>query len=138
MATLIPIFVCVVLPVSIVLIVFLASMNSDNKRAQILIKAIEANNGIDADKLAESLHEPRKTEREILNQRLLYGCIATFLGIAAAGYGLYATYSEDPDTEVARISYLVCAALLAVGLGYLTVYFVTRKQISGSDEEKQD
>lgn len=40
-ATLVPIFICVVLPVAIVLIVFLAAMNSDNKRAKILIKAIE-------------------------------------------------------------------------------------------------
>ena len=49
-AVLIPIFICVVLPVLIVWIVFRATMNNDNKRAEVLIKAIEANNGIDADR----------------------------------------------------------------------------------------
>lgn len=36
--TLVPIFVCVVLPVAIVAIVFAAAMNNDNKRAKVLIK----------------------------------------------------------------------------------------------------
>ena len=72
-AVLIPIFICVVLPVLIVWIVFRAAMNNDNKRAEVLIKAIEANNGIDADRLADALGKPRKTAREILNLRLLLG-----------------------------------------------------------------
>ena len=56
-AILVPIFVCVVLPVAIVAIVFAAAMNNDNKRAKVLIKAIESNCGIDADKLAEALQK---------------------------------------------------------------------------------
>lgn len=57
----IPIFICVVLPISIVALVVRASINSDNKRAQVLIKAIESNCGIDADKLAEALQKPKKS-----------------------------------------------------------------------------
>lgn len=77
----VPIFVCVVLPVAIVAIVYAASINSDNQRSKVLIKAIESNCGIDADKLAEALQKPKKTAREILNLRLLRGCI--FSGAAA-------------------------------------------------------
>ena len=87
-ATLVPIFVCVVLPVAIVAIVFAASMNNDNKRAKVLIKAIESNCGIDADKLAEALQKPKKTAREILNLRLLRGCIFSFIGIALCIVGI--------------------------------------------------
>ena len=58
---LVPIFVCCVLPVSIVLIVFGTQMFADNKRAAVLIKAIEANKDINADKLAEA---PLKTEKD--------------------------------------------------------------------------
>ena len=50
---LIPISVCVILPIAIVSIISYVRMNSDNQRTQVLLKAIEANNNIDDDKLAE-------------------------------------------------------------------------------------
>ncbi|MDE6100355.1 MAG: hypothetical protein K2G01_04865, partial [Paramuribaculum sp.] len=70
-ATLVPIFVGVVLPIAIVAITAASKINNDNKRSKVLIKAIESNCGIDADKLAEALQKPKKTAREILNLRLL-------------------------------------------------------------------
>lgn len=126
-ATLVPIFVCVVLPVAIVAIVFAASMNNDNKRAKVLIKAIESNCGIDADKLAEALQKPKKTAREILNLRLLRGCIFSFIGIALCiiPFCMGSEFSGDPFT----LSLVFGGASLAIGLSYLVVYFVTRKQI---------
>lgn len=132
---LVPIFVCVVLPVAIVLIVFISAMNSDNKRAQILIKAIETNNGIDADKLAESLQKPRKTAREILNLRLLRGCIFSFIGLALVIVGIAnvisgTAFSADPVT----VPLLFGGASIAVGVSYLIVYFVTRKQVLDSKD----
>ena len=69
--TLVPIFVCVVLPIAIVLIVSLAKMNADNKRTQIILKAIEANRDVDTEKLIESMKKPEKTALQILNLRLL-------------------------------------------------------------------
>lgn len=129
-ATLIPIFVCVVLPVAIVAIVFAAAMNNDNKRAKVLIKAIESNNGIDADKLAEALQKPKKTAREILNLRLLRGCIFSFLGIALCIVGLlYLCMGAESSIDYVNVPLVFGAASLAIGLSYLVVYFVTRKQI---------
>lgn len=127
---LVPIFVCVVLPVAIVAIVFAATMNNDNKRAKVLIKAIESNCGIDADKLAEAMQKPRKTAREILNLRLLRGCIFTFIGLALCIVGIVSfcmigALSEDSFT----VPLVFGGASLAIGLSYLVVYFVTRKQI---------
>lgn len=129
-ATLVPIFVCVVLPVAIVAITAATKMNSDNKRSNVLIKAIESNCGIDADKLAEALQKPKKTAREILNQRLLRGCIFSFIGIALCIVGIVSLcmgteFAADPVT----VPLLFGGASLAVGLSYLVVYFVTRKQI---------
>lgn len=57
----IPFGVCVVLPIAIVLIVFLTKINSDNKRAQVLIKAIESNNDINTDKLVEAMQNQKKS-----------------------------------------------------------------------------
>lgn len=132
---LVPIFVCVVLPVAIVLIVFLASMNSDNKRAKVLIKAIESNNGIDADRLAEAFKKPVKTARQILNLRLLRGCIFTFIGLALAIFGIidfksYYTVDENIALMLGGIS-------LAIGISYLVVFLVTRRNIDNEANDKE-
>lgn len=127
------IFVCVVLPVLIVFIVFRAAMNSDNKRAEILIKAIEQNGDVDADRLAQALEKPRKSPREVLNLRLLRGCIFSLIGLFFAVIGLVSwaqgtEFGADPVT----IPLLFGGALLAVGISYLIVFFVTRRQVEGS------
>ena len=129
-ATLVPIFVCVVLPVAVVAIIAATKMNNDNKRSKVLIKAIESNCGIDADKLAEALQMPKKTAREILNNRLLLGCIFSFVGLALCIVGIVSLcmgteFSADPVT----VPLVFGGASLAVGLSYLVVYLVTRKQI---------
>lgn len=129
-ATLVPIFVCVVLPVAVVAIIAATKMNNDNKRSKVLIKAIESNCGIDADKLAEALQTPKKTAREILNNRLLLGCIFSFVGLALCIVGIVSLcmgteFSADPVT----VPLVFGGASLAVGLSYLVVYLVTRKQI---------
>jgi len=127
-ATLIPIFVCVVLPVAIVLIISLTKINGDNKRTQIILKAIEANKDVDTDRLIESLQKPQKSAREILNARLLRGCIFTLIGVALAIVGIAnfisgAEFSADQVT----VPLIFGGASLATGISYLIVYFVTRK-----------
>lgn len=137
-ATSIPIFICVVLPALIVWIVFRASMNNDNKRAEVLIKAIESNNGIDADRLADALAKPRKTARktarEILNLRLLRGCIFSFIGLGFFATALFAN-SEGIHSDNIVIPMLAGSVSLAIGVSYLIVYFVTRKQAGASSEK---
>ncbi|MFH8143630.1 MAG: hypothetical protein K1V88_09435 [Muribaculaceae bacterium] len=133
-AVLIPIFICVVLPVLIVWIVFRATMNNDNKRAEVLIKAIEANNGIDADRLADALGKPRKTAREILNLRLLRGCIFSLIGLGFFATSILANIEEfHPDNIVFPM--LIGSVPLAIGASYLIVYFVTRKQVNAASEK---
>lgn len=121
----IPIFICVVLPVAIVLIVFLSSLGKEKVRAKVLIKAIEANNTIDADKLAEALRKPKKTAREILNKRLLYGCISAALGIAL----IASSFLPAADVQIRSQLCFAAAICLAFGVGFLAVYFVTRKSV---------
>ena len=131
---LVPIFVCVVLPVSIIAIIFGASINSDNKRSKVLIKAIESNCDIDADKLAEALQKPKKTAREILNLRLLRGCIFSLVGIAICIIGIIGIIAYSMGTEfpadAVTVPLIFGGISLAIGLSYLVVYFVTRKQIN--------
>lgn len=123
----IPIFICVILPIAIVFIVCRVTMNGDNKRAEILIKAIESDNGIDTDKLAESLQKPKKTLQEILNLRLLRGCIFSLVGIALIIIGIV---DDFVGTQFTMFSMALGGVSAAIGISYLIVYFVTRKQLA--------
>lgn len=135
---LVPIFVCVILPISIVLIVFLTKMNKDNKRAQILIKAIESNPDLDVDKLAESLQTPVRTASELLNLRLLRGLIFSLCGLMLFIVGTWAYCADYEMTDDAYVPLLFGGISLAVGLSYLIVYCITRKQIIGSSEDRNE
>lgn len=125
-----PILLCVVLPIVIVLIESLTKINGENKRAQIILKVIEANKDIDTDKLVEALKTPRKSAREKLSMRLLLGCIFTLIGVALVIVGIVSfcmgsEFASDPVT----VPLILGGISLAVGLSYLVVCFVTRGQI---------
>lgn len=132
--TIVPIFVCVVLPIAVVLLSSLAKINGDNKRANVIIKAIEANKEVDTDKLIESLKKPKKSERELLNRRLLCGCIFSLIGlfliiVGVVNFAMGSDFSSDPVS----VSLLFGGISAAVGISYLVVYFVSRRQINNSD-----
>ncbi len=135
-ATLVPIFICVVLPIAVVLIVSLTKINGENKRTQIIIKAIEANKDVDTDKLIESLKNPKKTTREMINSRLLRGCMFSLIGVALAIVGtVNLATGKDFDADPVTVPYVFGGISLAIGISYLIVYYVTRNQ-ADSPEEK--
>lgn len=136
MENLVPISICVILPIAIVLIRAIASMNSDNRRAQILIKAIETNNSIDANSIAQALGRTGKTDRQILNARLLRGCMFTLTGVMLILVGLLSVFfgSSFGDDPVS-VPMMLGALLVAVGASYLIVFFVTRKQLQNKEEK---
>ena len=131
MEILVPIFVCVVLPVSIVLIISLQKRNSDNRRAQILLKAIEANKDLDVDRLTDAMSNGRvvMTPRELRNRRLLRGCIFTLVGIVLVTLGLCLKIDGmDLDYDSVFVPVMLGGCSLAFGVSYLIVYYVTRNQ----------
>lgn len=134
---LVPIFICVVLPVAIVLIISLSSMHTENKRTQVLLKAIEADNSIDADKLAQALAKPKKTPRELLNLRLMRGCFFSLAGIGLCVVGLLAKINGEAfGSDPVSIPLMFGGLGLAMGISYLIVYFATRKQVNGENADK--
>lgn len=135
---LVPIAVCVVLPVLIVWIIFRAQMNGDNKRAEVLIEAIKSNNSVDTDRLINALDKPRKTSIEILNGRLLRGCILSLVGLLVSVGSVwmkYEGYLIGGDFSLFLTIGLIC---LAIGIGFLIVYFVTKKQLPLNTADNQE
>lgn len=130
---LVPIFVCVVLPVSIVLIVALTKINVEYRRTQIIIKAIEANKDVDTDKLIESLKNPQKTPRELRNARLLRGCIFSLIGLVIAILGIVnLAFGTALNKDMVTSTFLFGGISLAIGVSYLIVWNVTGKQVDSS------
>lgn len=126
--------VCVVMPVMIMWIIYRAIINGDNKRAEVLMEAIRSNNAIDADRLAEALSKPRRTPRELLNLRLLRGCIFTLVGLATT-ICLILMSIDGSDRWLTFQLLITSGIFLTVGISYLIVYFVTKKQIENNQAE---
>lgn len=123
---LVPIFICVVLPVAVVLITGIIRMNTVRQRTQVLLKAIEVNKDADVERLAESLRPPRKTLEELLSLRLLRGCIFSLTGLVLICVGLI-LLAASFDIEATVWTIITGAILIAIGASYLIVYRMTRK-----------
>lgn len=129
-----PLFLCVVLPITIVLIVSRLKMNRDNKRAEIIIKALESNADVDADKLIESLNQSQRSERgDVQNRRLLRGCIFSLLGLVAIIAGVVFAFNGESVSK----ALLLGGGFLAIGASYMIVYFVSRTNVPQSGESAE-
>ncbi|MBD5425875.1 MAG: hypothetical protein HDR45_06750 [Bacteroides sp.] len=115
-------------------LIYRARRNADNKNAEIMMKAIETNSTVDADKLINALSQPRKSPEQIRQGYLLRGSIGTFLGIAAII--IYEVFQTMSGTSPAGSFIIMTFAgiCMAIGLAYLTVYFVSRKSANKNKE----
>ncbi len=133
---LVPIFCGCILPIAIVLIIALRKSNEVNKRSQILIKAIEANKEVDTDKLIEALKEPQKTPQEILYARLLRGCMFSLIGVSLTIIGSVGLCNGMCfSNEEVSTPFIFGGISLAIGISYLIVYFVSRKQVINQEDK---
>ena len=118
---LVPIFLCCVLPIAVVAIIFRSVSNSENQRARVMIEAINHSDKVDTDKLIESMKKQPMTPRRLLSLRLLRGLIFFLVGLCFMIY-----YFVDP---LDSLFLLVGLILAAVGIAYLVVYLATRKSV---------
>ena len=128
-----PLFICVVLPIAIVLILSKVKMNRDNKRAEIIMKALESNADVNAGKLVESLNQSQMSEREIQNRRLLRGCIFSLLGLVSIIAGVVFAVKGGSTTE----ALLLGGGFLAIGASYMIVYFVSRNNAPQGEDSAE-
>ena len=126
----VPIGICVVLPIWIVYIIANTRRKADQLRSKVLLKAIETGNNIDADKIAQALNKPKKSAKEISNSRLLCGCIGSLSGLFLIILGIVNYCSGVPvQRDPVTVPLVFGGIFLAFGISYLVVYFVTRKQL---------
>ncbi len=133
---LVPIGICVILPLGIFWLYYRAQMNKENKRTEIIMKALESNSNIDTDSLVKALENTSKTPQGIRYARLQRGCQYTLLGIALCVVFLISNGIEI-DSDGAFLMIFAGAASIAVGISYLIVYLVSGKSSTDNNSSEK-
>ena len=134
---LIPIGICVVLPVMIVWLINRTRQNETNRKTEIMLKAIESGATIDADffKAQQEQKGPRTTRtiKERLLRRLTGGCVFTLMGVAFALIGLV-NRSMMTDIHMSNDAFTMPCILggifFSIGVALLIVFFVGKKMLA--------
>ncbi|MCH5231404.1 MAG: hypothetical protein J1F43_06370 [Muribaculaceae bacterium] len=129
---LVPIFVCVVLPVAVIWIVCYTLQQKSNNETQILLEAIKNNPSVDSEKLIKSFRKVKgaRPPMENLSRKLLRGTIYTLMGIAFAFMGAF-----FPGEDFLLGSWFLCGMLSAVGIGFLITYFFAYKNLAKIEKD---
>ena len=135
---LVPIAICVVLPVMIVWLTTRGKINADKLRAQIILEAIRNNPNVNPKELAEMFKPATKSEKEILNKRLQRGTVCSFLGLGGIIGSLLISYFGFFTSEDLMVAIFLSVIVLAVGVGSLVTFFYQRKQVANNDPQDEE
>ena len=124
---LVPIFVCVILPVAIVFIVMNARKHEASRKAEVALKAIEAGVPIDPNFFTPAKKKGSGTKQKLLEQ-LTGACITSLMGSAFITF--YLMEKED-------FLGFAGGVLLAVGIGLFISFFVGRKMLAKEIEAEE-
>ncbi len=132
-----PIAVCCVLPIMVVWLIVRCNMNETNQRTQIVLAAIEKNPEMDIEEIMKKISPKPKLLKEKLLTKLLWGSLATLLGIGLIGLGAWLGYVGGGGTDDPFVS--VCFGLIALGVGiaFLVNYFVGKKMLAKEMEAEE-
>lgn len=134
---LIPISVCVVLPVLIVYFVLKNKTNLENNRKEIVLAALEKNADIDIESLVRQMNPPEKLLKEKLLKQFKTGCVMAFVGIGVlmTYLAIYFMGYTDRKSDVIFIGIGCIVAL--VGFAYLLSYRVGKRMLAKEMEAEE-
>ena len=137
-SVLVPIFVCVVLPVCIVWLVHRVRMNETNKKAEIMLKAIEAGVPVDMDQFKSGKEKSGSVKKQLLD-KLTGACVTSLMGITFILFSIADHCELMGGRMFAGFSPMAGGILLAVGIGLFISYFAGKKLLATEikDEEKK-
>ena len=138
---LLPIFMCVVMPVAIVWLVMRTKLNETNKMAEIMLKAIETGAPIDPDFFKTQTSTLRKSLKERQLGWLTAACILIAFGLGSILVGsiiiLVNNWSYDTAPSAYSLITFAGGLVLVIGIALLAVYFI-RKRILAKELEAEE
>ena len=135
---LVPIFVCVVLPVTIVWLVSRAKQNETNKKAEIMLKAIESGATVDMNQFNTAKKKPQTIKQDLLD-KFSGACITSLMGVAFIGLYFLNVYGHGLPKGLMFDDLFPVAGgvMLAVGIGLFISYFVGKKMLAKEIEAEE-
>ena len=112
---LVPIAICVILPVLVVWLVMRARQNETNKKTEIMLKAKQ--------------QKPKSIKEKLLG-RLTGALVTGLLGVAFLIVGFVLCNKPGMDEDALLLLFLFGGILLAIGAALLAVYFVGKKMLA--------
>lgn len=137
----VPFFICVVLPIAIVWLVARTRQHETNRKAEIMLKAIEAGVPVDMSQFepAKKPKGPRSIKQELLDK--LNGAIITgLMGIGFLTLGILRVVITDfgRNTFLNKFWLPAGGVLLAVGIGLFISYFAGKKMLAKEIEAEEN
>lgn len=130
----VPIGICVVLPVMLVWLVTRVRRNEIEKKTEVMLKAIESGATIDSDLFKEAPKKRKSTKERLLN-RLICGCAASIIGAALTAIGIIPWMTLEDDTYAPLL--IFGGISLAVGIALFIGFFVGRKMLAKEMEAEE-
>ncbi len=132
--------VCVAMPVLIIWLIGRVKQNETNRKAEIMLKAIENGAEIDTDFFKSQSGSKATTIKERQLKRLAWACIT---GIIGAAFLLIALIPKWPvrwgaDIEGPVPLTIIGSILLAVGVALFIVFFTGQKLLAKEMEAEQN
>ena len=130
----VPIGICVVLPVMLVWLVTRVRRNEIDKKTEVMLKAIESGATIDSDLFKEAPKKRKSTKERLLN-RLICGCAASIIGAALTAIGIIPWMTLEDDTFAPLL--IFGGISLAIGIALFIGFFVGRKMLAKEMEAEE-
>ena len=130
----VPIGICVVLPVMLVWLVTRVRRNEIEKKTEVMLKAIESGATIDSDLFKEAPKKRKSTKERLLN-RLICGCAASIIGAALTAICIIPWMTLEDDTFAPLL--IFGGISLAVGIALFIGFFVGRKMLAKEMEAEE-
>ena len=142
---LIPISICVVLPLIIIALVLRNRRHEVDKKTELMMKAIENGATLDPAFFQPTSCCRMKTVKDKLMGWLLAGCIPTGLGVMLGVVLAFALSSSgilqsDPSSA---LLFIIPAVLIGIGIAFFIVYFIGKnktwkKELAELDAKKPE
>ncbi|MBP5750554.1 MAG: hypothetical protein J6X24_07175 [Firmicutes bacterium] len=126
--TLIPISICVVLPIIVISMVMRARRHEVDKKTEVMLKAVESGAQLDPAFFQEINTRKEKTVKDRLMGYLTTACITTSIGVLMAVVSTLFLILKDSYKPAALLVLLIpCAIMIGIGVAFFIVYAVGKK-----------
>ncbi len=133
----IPLGICVVLPVACVCLFVYMKNHEINKRSEILLAAIEKNVDINVDVLFRKRADSQQTLKERILKKLTQGLLFSAVGLGLLCVSVWRLF-DGFATDLWYVILFIAAISLFIGISYIIVYVISKKELAKELEQEEN